>query len=250
MYRWNRSQFALLLVLPAISFGSTSRMQPDSGRVPVRIHGTVTNFAGEPLAGAEVHLKRDDFSDASRAVTDSQGRYSMLVPAGRYLALAAVRDYQVKNLEYWAWNVPADADVEINPRVDRIEVYALNAWRPQGAYPSYQVYCRPMSLTKVTAAFVAAGGMEGLGKLPVLDIAPELDNGNVEATVDGERVEVLVVSRVKEASGPNQCMCGYVIQLAMPKSKPAGKHAVIDIVLTDPKTGEKGEGCLFVTTQF
>jgi hypothetical protein len=47
----------------------------------------------------------------------------MPVETGMYIALTAVKDYSVKDLEYWAWNVPAFGELEINPRFDRLEVW-------------------------------------------------------------------------------------------------------------------------------
>lgn len=76
------------------------------------------------------------------------------------MALTAVKGYQVQSLEYWAWNAPADTDLEINPRFDRLEVYAINAWRLQGAYPSYQIYFRPLGLSSVAKKVMEAGSLE------------------------------------------------------------------------------------------
>jgi len=61
----------------------------------------------------------------------------------------ACKDYAVENLEYWAWNIMAYQDLEINPCIDGLEVYAVNAWIPQGGMPSVQIYFRPMSLKRL-----------------------------------------------------------------------------------------------------
>ena len=212
---------------------------------PVKIYGRVTDFSGAPIAGAAVELKDRHFATVATDTSDKDGRYHLQVQPGTYLALAAVKDYQVSNLEYWAWNVPADTDLEINPRFDRLEVYALNAWQPQGAYPSYQVYFRPMSLLKVAAELKAVGSMDSMNKLPVLDIAPTLHKKGIEVTINGQKVPVLELNKVREACSPNQTMVGYLIQVGLPAIKTARKYDLIDVVLTDLTTGEKGEGCLF-----
>jgi len=212
---------------------------------PVRISGRVTDFKNQAIEGASVELKNTHFETVAKAVSGKDGSYSLTAPRGNYIALAAVKDYQVKSLEYWAWNVPAFGNLEINPRFDRLEVYAINAWRPQGAYPSYQVYFRPMSLTRVTKKITEAGGMENLGKLPLLDIAPDLSVKDIVVTIDGEVVKVLGVNKVREAAGPKQDLIGYVIQTDLPGKKTAGEYSVITITLTDSETGEMGEGCFF-----
>jgi hypothetical protein len=211
----------------------------------IRISGRVTDFEGRPIEGATIELKNSRFDNAAEGTSDKDGRYSLTAPKGTYMALAAVKDYQVKSLEYWAWTVPAEKDLEINPRFDRLEVYGINAWRPQGGYPSYQIYFRPMSLTRVTKKVVEAGGMENLGKLPVIDIAPELSVADIQVTIDGQPVKVLQVNRVREASGPDQYLFGYLVQVPLPEMKPVADYFPITVTVIDKETGERGEGCLF-----
>ena len=211
----------------------------------VKVFGRVTDFEGRPIEGAVIELKNSRFDNAAEGVSDKDGRYSLTAPKGTYMALAAVKDYRVKSLEYWAWTVPADRDLEINPRFDRLEVYGINAWRPQGGYASYQIYFRPMSLTRTVKKVTEAGGMENLGKLPVIDIAPELAADDIQVTIDGQPVKVLQVIKVREASGPGQYLFGYLIQVPLPERKPTTEYFPITITLTDRATGEKGEGCLF-----
>jgi hypothetical protein len=211
----------------------------------VTISGRVTDFEGRPIHGAAVELKKSRFENAAASTSDKDGRYSLIVPKGTYMALAAVKDYQIKSLEYWAWNVPAERDLEINPRFDRLEVYAINAWRPQGGYPSYQIYFRPMSLTRTITKITEAGGMESFSKLPVMDIAPELTADDIQVAVDGQPVKVLQLNRVREAAGPNQYLFGYVLQVGLPDKKPAWEYIPITITIIDRATGEKGEGCIF-----
>lgn len=238
--RFIRTGVSLMLATAAIFSGLIAEPQG-----AVRISGRVTDFKNQPVEGAAVELKDARFETVAKAVSGKDGGYSLSAPKGFYAALTTVKDYQTKFLEYWAWGVPADRDLEINPRFDRLEVYAINAWRPQGGYPSYQIYFRPMSLTRVTKKVVEAGGMENLGKLPHLDIAPELAKKDIAVTIDGQAVGILTVSKVKEAAGPAQDLVGYVIQTELPAKKPEGEYSVITITLTDAETGEMGEGCLF-----
>lgn len=224
-----------------------ARPQAAQAKAPatVKVSGRVTDFEGRPIEGAVIELKNSRFDNVAEGVSDKDGRYSLTAPKGTYMALAAVKDYRVKSLEYWAWTVPADRDLEINPRFDRLEVYGINAWRPQGGYASYQIYFRPMSLTRTVKKVTEAGGMENLGKLPVIDIAPELAADDIQVTIDGQPVKVLQVIKVREASGPGQYLFGYLIQVPLPERKPTTEYFPITITLTDRATGEKGEGCLF-----
>lgn len=234
-----------MLVLTAALTQARPQAAQAKAPITVRISGRVTDFEGRPIGGATIELKNSRFDNAAEGVSDKDGRYSLSVPKGTYMALAAVKDYRVKSLEYWAWTVRAEQDIEINPRFDRLEVYGINAWRPQGGYASYQIYFRPMSLTRTMKAVMGAGGMENLGKLPVIDIAPELTVDDIQVAIDGQPVKVLQMDRVREASGPNQYLFGYLIQVPLPEKKPAPEYFPITITLTDKATGERGEGCLF-----
>ncbi len=239
--QWQKTGWALIIAVGSIA-GLSANIAADK---ICRISGRVTDFQNRPIEGAIVELKNSRFDTVAAAVSDADGRYSMSAPAGNYLALAAVKDYQTKYLEYWAWNVPLDRDIEIDPRFDRLEVYAMNAWRPQGGYPSYQIYFRPMSLARVIKKITESGGMEELGKLPVIDIAPDLAVKDIAVTIDGQAVKVLEVNRVREAAGPGQYMFGYVIQTELPKKPAIGEPVVITVTITDSETGEMGEGTLF-----
>jgi len=211
----------------------------------VKIFGRVSDFQGRAIEGATVELKDARFANKASATSGRDGSYALVVPQGHYLALAAVKGYQVQSLEYWAWNVPADRDLEINPRFDRLEVYAINAWRPQGAFPSYQIYFRPMSLSAAGKRIAEAGGLEQFQKLPVMDIAPELGKKDITVAIDGENVKILELNKVREAAGTGQSMFGYLIQVGLPEKKADGEYSIITITLKDSKSGEQGEGCLF-----
>ena len=251
-----RKRFLLALAAAALSgslaaapftarLGGGDPSQAAPSKAEILISGRVTDFSGRPVEGATVELKDDHFENVASVLTGTDGRYKMKADRGRYMALAAVKDYQVKSLEFWAWNVLAETDLVIDARFDRLEVYAVNAWRPQGGYPSLMIYFRPMSFVKVVKRVTEAGGMEGLQKLPVIDIAPELGEADIELTIDGKPAKILRIYKVKEATGPSQYMFGYLIQTPLPEKKAGRDYALIDIALHDPSTGERGEGCLF-----
>jgi hypothetical protein len=242
-----RKSFSLLPILLfslTACFLSAEQEFHDEGTL--KIFGRVTDFENQPIKGASVFLKDAKFEDVATAKSDDEGRYIITAPKGRYMALVAVKQYMVKYLEYWAWNVPLDQDLEINPRFHRMEVYAINAWRPQGGYPSYQIYFRPMSLSMTMDGIKEAGGMANFQKLPVIDIAPDLGIDDIKVVIDEQRVNILEVNRVRESAGEKQHMFGYLIHVALPDKKPDKSYSVITITLTDPVTGDKGEGCLFV----
>jgi len=216
----------------------------------IRIYGKVTDFDGNPIEGAAVEIKNRRFESIYQTISDAKGRYSLEVDKGTYIAMYVCKDYATKNLEYWAWNVLVYQDLEINPRIDRLEVYATNAWVPQGAMPSIQIYFRPMSLRRAQELSQRLGvgfpaSKAELKSLKMIDIAPKLTKEDIDVTVNNRPVRVLEINRVREAIGEDQSMHAYVIQTSLPKQQTDLDYSRINIVLRDKETGEKGESCLF-----
>lgn len=211
----------------------------------VKIFGRVTDFKNQPIEGASIELKDAHFETVAQAASGKDGAYVLTAKKGSYMALLAVKDYQIRFLEYWAWSVPAFGDLEINPRFDKLEIYGINAWRPHGGYPSYMIYFRPMSLTRIIKKITEAGGMKNFQKLPHLDMAPELSANDLVVTIDGQAVNILKVNKILEAAGPGQDMTGYIIQTNLPAKKTNGEYSLITITVNDPVTGDAGEGAVF-----
>lgn len=223
------------------------------------ISGKVTDFNNNPLQDALVEIKNDNFEAIYKAYTNDNGEYKIFVEKGLYLAFLACKDYKTKYLEYWAWNVPAYQDLQLNPRIGGIEVYAMNAFVPQGAYPSLLIYFRPMSLKR----FHNTERTNALKKQEIIDISPDLSRDDVEVKINGNLVKILELNRVKEYAGGISSLIAYLVQSALPrrsiiayliysalpiripKIKRDSGYLRIDITLRDTQTGERGEGCLF-----
>ncbi len=113
------------------------------------ISGTVSDFQGNPIEGATIRLKNRAFENLYETMSDKMGHYSLTVKEGDYYCLYAIKlsEYRINRLEYWAWFVPVHADMVIDPRYDRMEIYAINVFEPQVTpQETYMVYFRPMSL--------------------------------------------------------------------------------------------------------
>ena len=231
------------------------------GQNTVKLYGKVTDFNNQPVDSASVWLKtkingisindkRKLFDNAYETLTDKNGNFSIEVEKGTYYCLYAIKesDYGKTKLEYWAWNLPIYSDLEINPQYDRLEVYGINAFEPQtGPFETYQVFFRPMSLTKAL-------------KLPkkivsdVIDIAPKvIKEEDLKVQVNGIDVKILSLNRVKEYSR-KKYMYGYFIQILKPKVNEIGVslseipygYDKISITLNSKETNEKGKGEYFI----
>ncbi len=187
----------------------------------------------------------------------------MAVKEGDYYCLYAIKlsEYRVNRLEYWAWNVPVHSDLVIDPRYDRMEIYAINVFEPQVTpQETYMAYFRPMSLAKTLAAaarrkvneknFQSAGRAEGLlaetGQLA--DMAPAaITADELIVEVNGTKAEIVAINKVKEYAR-GFFMYGYTVQILKPKNdaQSALKYDRIAITLHSTETGESGKGETFI----
>ena len=213
---------------------------------PAELSGTVRDFLGHPISGAEVSVKDSGWKDVAVASTDAKGLFRLAVDKGRYMALYAVKDYTVNNLEFWAWNLVVDGDMTIDARINGLEVYAINAFLIQVDPSSMQIYFRPMSLerTKKAAGKEKGKMKEILKSRSFVDIAPKLKTDDIEVAINGEPVKILELNRVPERTSEKQEMWAYLMQTDLPKRQ-EGRIWKICVALRDAETQERGEGCLF-----
>lgn len=230
----------VLLIISFVAFTSAQET-----REKVRIYGKITYFDGKPVVGGEVSIRDSRFNSVVQTKTDDQGNYELLVEKGKYMAFFACKDYMVHNLEFWAWNFLAYEDMELNARIDGVEVYAVNAFRIQGSpMPSITIFCRPFSLKKFQASGLTRAEVE---KLQFIDFAPKLTAKDIEVSVNGNPAKVLEITPMREATGENKFMPAYMIQAELPCWTDVMQ---IWVTLTDSETGERGEACFFLEKPF
>jgi hypothetical protein len=222
---------------------------PVAGADRVRIYGKATDFKGVPLEGVVVHVKNEQFDNLYSTHSGKDGRYELMVKRGVYFCLYAIRegDYRKSGLEYWAWNVPALSDLEINPQYEKLELYALNAFKPQVTpHETFMLYFRPMSLTRFLAKY-------GLNTTPdpkpgeLVDIAPpNLEAKDLDVRVNGERMRIVSVARMKEYARGTY-LYGFVVQgVATPGTNgPMPGYDRITVTARDPETGDTGKADYF-----
>jgi hypothetical protein len=235
-----KSILSLFIVFCISCIGITQECFAKDGAMAL-IHGRVTDFTGTSIKDADVELKNNKFVTLYSTKSDLNGNYSLAVDSGRYLALFACKDYGVKNLEYWAWNITADSDIEINPRFQGLEVYAVNAFPIQRSPAVMEIYFRPMSLKRTQMA----GGKEKLKDMEFIDIAPKLKKADIQVAINGESVAVLALDHVKEYVSSKQKIAAYLIQTDLPEIQNK-KIWRICVTLHDAETKEWGEGCVFL----
>lgn len=219
------------------------------GAERVRIHGRVTDFNGTPQEGVVVHLKNEKFDNLYSTHSGKDGYYELMVEPAVYFCMYAIREaeYGKTRLEYWAWNIPALADLEINPQYDRLEVYALNAFKPQVTpHETFMVYVRPMSLSRRLAKYPPS---EKPDTIPggLVDIAPvNMEPKDFELRVNGNRTRIVSVNKVKEYARGSY-LFGYLVQGVVTPGTigPIPGYDLITLIAKDPETGDKGRGDYF-----
>lgn len=165
----------------------------------MRVFGYTLDKYGTPVGGATVELKDARFQTLYHALSDESGYYEIEAEDKKYPFLIAVKEYAVKNLEFWCQNLDLTADRQLDMRFDTLEVYGLHAFPVKGGRKALMVYFRPMSLPRF------------LNQEP--DIAPKLKD--IRVTLDGKAAQVLVTNEVKESIG-DSCMTAYLIQIDQP----------------------------------
>ena len=212
-----------------------------------RIFGKVTYFDGAPVENADVNIRHEKtFWIAYATLTNSKGEYEMRVKRGKYLAMYACRDYGTKNLEYWAWNLVVDRDLEINARIDGLEIYAMNAFKIQGSR-GFLLYFRPMSLQRQKDTGLSREERE---KLPLIDQAPRLKVEDVEIKINGQIVDIWGLTMIEEKSSKDTAIYAYIAWPQLPQDWQQYKVLRIDITAIDTETGEQGENTLFWENPF
>lgn len=203
----------------------------------VSICGKVTDFDDRPVKNALVMLKGENFGGfVDTTYSDRHGFYSLKVKRGWYSGMAVIdmEDYGKSKLEFWAFEIPAFENLNIDARYDRLEIYGLNVFEIQGAYPGYTIYFRPMSLTRILSADM---------EVNIPEIAPPPDQLEIRVEINGEPVNVNHIQRVEEFAG-EQKLYAFLIHTD-PCKESAGKYDVFRISVTDRGNGDRGEAICF-----
>ncbi|MFW5835371.1 MAG: carboxypeptidase-like regulatory domain-containing protein [bacterium] len=203
----------------------------------VTISGKVTDFDGRAIKNALIMLKGNDFSKfVDTTYSNRSGEYSLKAKKGKYSGLAAIKmkDYGKTKLEFWAFEIPAYKNLNIDARYDKLEIYGVNVFQVQGAYPGYTIYFRPMSLTRYLSADM---------NLNILNVAPPVDKIDIQVKINGENVKVKSIQRVEEFTG-KQKMYAYLIQTEFGKQR-NDKYDEIRILVKDKENGDRGEAIYF-----
>src|SRR6056297_1659330 len=227
-----KKKYISVLITLSIFLSSVAFAQENT----VTLSGKVTDYDGNPIDCAVVLIKDQNFKDVYTTFSNIDGNYGLEVKKGTYYRLTSVRmqDYGKTKLEFWAWNLMVDNDMNLDIKYDKLEVYGVNIFRVQGAYPGYTIYFRPMALSRYFEENVGQNNP---------DLAPEKENLDVQVYINDEPVQINLIQQVKEFAGKDT-LNAYLIHTDLGKNMNNGKTK-IRIVLKDKKYGDIGEAYYF-----
>ena len=246
---------ALFTLLTLFSFTTVCLAQEPESET-ITISGRVTDFDGHPVDGSAVLLLNSDFSPAYKTLSDADGYYRLEnVRKGRYAAMAAMRleEYPRENavpeedmrLEYWAWNVIADRDLEINPRYHKLELYGLTVFEEYGGMPFMMVYFRPMSVTKYISYEKAMYLDKGKMEQAEADLTVPPEHLRIEVYAGDKELRVHSVHALLEDTANGYVPTSYLAWVKKPKIRPGTPYVVFRVVATNTEFDETGENAYF-----
>ena len=223
----------------------------------VLISGKVTDFNGKPIDSCTVLWQNEQFEPIAQALTDSDGFYSVSVPKGKYNSVTAIYwpsyaqnamanglPESEHRLEFWGWNFIADRDTTLNIRYHRMEAYGLHAFYIPGATPAFQIYVRPMSLTRTYEWMLKQ--QSNTDNTKSVKLSPSLDEIGVRVEIDGKEVAVLYKQEIEEYVNENQVFNAYLITVERPHYLTNCPYWLIKVELTDLQNGDCGEGLYYL----
>lgn len=148
------------------------------------IYGRVYDKNEQPLENAMAALLNEKFEIEFSTITDKDGKFELKAEKKTYPFFIAVKEYKEQYLEYWCQNINLQKDLELNPKIDKLEIYGLHCFKIKGAGNSMMVYFRPMSLYKFQA--------------DEIDIAPEINSESLTVSINNEFCEILTMSHIDE----------------------------------------------------
>ena len=187
-----------------------------TGGIVIMIKGIVCDKNNKALSDVTVELKNEKFETAVSGKTDVNGRFVIETDKDTYPYLIAVKKYKTEYLEYWCRNIRSDEEIELNIRIDKLEVYGMNAFVIGGAYDSIMVYFRPMSLVKFL------NNEE--------NICPDIVD--IRVLIDEECAEVIEKNVVKESFSDIK-MDAYLIQIKKSGGRASSLWKSIEIEVED-----------------
>lgn len=187
------------------------------------IKGIVRNAKGELLNKTIVELKDETFKTILRTETDKNGYFEFREKNGYFQYMTVVKDYGEKYLEFWGHNIDLKENHNFNITIGTNEIYGLNVFEVNGTKFPIFIYFRPMNLFKY--------------KNGETDISPNIEQENINITLDGVEAKIFKLQKVNEFIKENgQYLTSFLIQLV--EEKDSWKKLEINIIDNESEVGQ------------
>ncbi|NIM04710.1 MAG: hypothetical protein GTO55_02115 [Armatimonadetes bacterium] len=206
-----------------------------------RLHGTVKHFDNTVVP-------RPVITTFSRmvAVGDEKGNFEIFL-YGRERSIGIFdKDYSAATLECWLNDVDLRGDVELAVRIDKLEVYELDAWL---AHTGVYLHFLPMSLTRISE--LMKQGVSGTEVVAYPEAWPHLGKEDVKVFINDDEVITSTFNEyddfLGEHNGKAVSRPGYIVCIARENWKPG----IIRVEIShraqagDKEILERGEGYYF-----
>lgn len=235
----------------------------------VTISGFISDYNNNAINNCSVMFMNSNFDVLFETKSNNNGVYQIRIPKGKYKSMGAINmdtyphtmkagtNNEDLRLEFWGWNFIADKDTILNIKYDRMEAYGLHAFQIPGGMPTYQIYVRPMSLTRylTNKDIKSQQHKQDLSNIIQTvssksatcdNLAPTIDKVNIKVWIDGEKVPILMKQQIKEYYEENEFGIAYYLTVDHPQHKKSSPYHIFKVELKDMENGDQGEAIYFL----
>ena len=189
------------------------------------IKGIVRDKNKQPVSHAKVALLTERFEVIVNGEADESGCFSLEADAKKYPYFIASKGFNEKFLDFWGCNIDLRKDLEINPLLDKIEIFSLIFFPSLDADNSMMIYFRPMSLKQL------------LGTEKV--IAPELSTDDITVSVNVDFCEIITMRVISETINKGvEPIKAYALKIILDGIEFDGKNKLEISIIKDEGYGE------------
>jgi hypothetical protein len=189
-----------------------------------KIHGKVTDYKGKPLQGAEVLFLDRAQNIIATGYSDNDGYYFLQTEEMTNGSILCTHNYGVTSLGFSFYNVTSDKARDLDIRLGDIEFLDFKKFLDREKQV-IRISFRPVSLKALNDKTEC--------------ISPDRFTTEIEMLLDGKKQKCQELEVEKEIKD-DKCTDRYNLILELPKGYDPKTENILEIVMSNKKTGEKG----------
>lgn len=193
------------------------------------VKGIIRDKNKKPVSHAKVALLTERFEIIVSGEADEAGCFCLETESKKYPYFIASKGFNENFLEFWGYNIDLRQNVEINPKLGKIEIFSLIFFPSLDTDNTMMVYFRPMSSKLLLGEEKA--------------IAPELNTDDITVSVNGDFHEIVTMRVINETVDKGyEPIKAYALKIEMDGIEFDGKNKLEISIIKD---GDYGEAVLF-----